>query len=315
MSLLEAIAELHVIPYMDVLAWVVMAAFIAGVAADYRDNLLAARRLTAGAWWLFAVFWFVLIQHFAFVHRSVVQTVLILIAVPACLYVGWLVFAGRDSLLTLSRAVALMTVIYLPFETSELARGLLIEAVAFQTATVIDALSLADGMEYMQDPDEGSTLMNTFWFPETGRASRVVFECTGIGAMSIFGGLIAAVNAPLRRKAVGIALSISIIWVLNIGRNVFIALANGYQWFAYSWLEGPIMALFGLTDPARVSFFVADRVLAQLLAVVALAGLAWFIARWVPELLDIAEELLSIVGIDVELHHPSVDRTDTDPAD
>lgn len=301
-----SLTEMSVLPYTDVLAWVVMAVFVAGVLADWKERRVLARQFTAGAWGLFALFWFLLIQHFAFIHRSAVQTALILFAVPACLYVGWRVLQGRDSLLVLSRAVAFMCIIYLPFETSELARGFLIEAVAWQTATVIDFFEFGEGMEYIEDPAEDSTLMNTFWFPETGRASRVVFECTGIGAISIFGGLIAAVKAPLKRKALGLVVSISIIWVLNIIRNVFIALANGYQWFAQAWLEGPVMLLFGLTDPARVSFFVADRILAQLLAVFALIGIAWLVSRWVPELLDIAEELLYLLtGKEVELRPPA----------
>nr|WP_254663413.1 hypothetical protein [Haladaptatus sp. W1] len=40
----------------------------------------------------------------------------------------------------------------------------------------------------------------------------LVLACTGIGSMSIFGGLIAAVRAPLRRKLRGFTLAIVIIW-------------------------------------------------------------------------------------------------------
>lgn len=313
-SPIGAIAELSVLPYTDVLVWVVMAFFVAGVLATRYDRTRLARRLTAAAWGLFAVFWLLMIQFFAFVHRSAVETVLVVFAVPACLYVGWQLLGGRDSLLTLSRAVAFMTLIYLPFQTSALARGFLIETVAAQTAVAIDVLGIGSGIEFIEDPEAGSTLMNTFWFPETGQASRIVFACTGIGAMAIFGGLIAAVEAPIRRKIAGTAVSISIIWVMNLGRNVFITLANGYQWFDIPWLEGPIMFMFGISDPSRVSFFVADRVLAQLLAVFALVWLAWFVSRWVPELLDIGEELLSVLfGREVRLRPPEAAPDGGDP--
>ena len=301
----QSLAEITVLPYTDVLAWVVMAVFVAGVVADRRGRRSLALRLTATGWGLFAVFWFLLIQHFAFVHRSAIQTALVVVAVPACLYVGWRLRKGRTSLLTLSRAIAFMTIIYLPFETSAVARGMLIETVAFQTSVAIDLLGLGEGIQFIEDPDPDSTLMNTFFFPDTGRASRVVFECTGIGAIAIFGGLIAAVDAPRRKKLLAATVSIAIIWVLNIGRNVFIAVANGYQWFAVSWLESPVMFLFGLSDPARVSFFVADRILAQGLAVFALVGIAFFVSRWVPELLDIGEELLAVLlGREVTLRAP-----------
>lgn len=301
----QSLTEFSVLPYTDVLAWIVMAVFVAGVIADRRGNVDLAMQITAGGWGLFSIFWFLLIHQFAIIHRSAIQTILVVFAVPACLYVGWRLLKGRESLLTLSRAIAFMTILYLPFETSVFARELLIETVAYQTSIAIDLLGLGEGIELIEDPAAGSTLVNTFWFPETRQASRIVFACTGIGAMSIFGGLIAAVDAPRRKKLIAAAVSIGIIWVLNIGRNVFIAIANGYQWFAISWLETPVMFLFGLSEPSRVSFFVADRILSQGLAIFALVGIAFLVARWVPELLDIGEELLSVLlGRDVRLRPP-----------
>ena len=302
----QSLTELSVLPVTNVLAWVVVGVFLLGVLADRRERRDLARRVTAGAWALFAVFWLLLIHQFAVVHRSIVETVLVAAAVPLCLYVGRTLLAGRESLLVLSRAVALMGLIYLPFQTSTPVRGFLIETVARQTTWLLDAAGLADGMELIEDPTEGSTLRNTFWFPETERASRVIFACTGIGSLAIFGGLIGAVRAPPRRKAVALAVSLSIIWVLNIVRNAFIAAANGYAWFDHPALEGPVMAAFGLSDPSLVSFYFADRVLSQSLALVALVGIAWLVSRWVPQLLGIAEDLLYLVtGDEVRLRPPS----------
>jgi len=312
----QSLTEFSVLPYTDVLAWVVMAVFVAGVVADRRGRRELALQVTAGAWGLFAVFWFLLIHHFALIHRSAIEAALVVFAVPACLYVGWKLLNGRESLLTLSRAIAFMTIIYLPFETSYFARQALIETVATQTSTVIDLLGFGGKVQFIQDPTGETTFMNTFWFPETGQASRIVFACTGIGAMAIFGGLIAAVDAPRRKKVTATVVSVGIIWVLNVGRNAFIAIANGYQWFAIPWLEGPVMFLFGLSDPTRVSFFVADRILSQGLAVFALVGIAFFVSRWVPELLDIGEELLSVLlGRDVHLRAPETapDGGEPDP--
>ncbi|MFQ3319405.1 MAG: archaeosortase A (PGF-CTERM-specific) [Natronomonas sp.] len=301
-----SVTETSVLPVTDVLAWVVVAAFLGGMVAEWQGRRGLARTALAGAWGLFAVFWLLLIQYYAFIHRSIVETVLVAVAVPACLYVGWLLYQGRDSLFVLSRAVAFMGLIYLPFETSVIARTFLIETVARQTALVINWLGLADGMVLVEDPAADSMLLNTFWFPEAGRGSSIVFACTGIGSMAIFGGLITAVKAPLRRKAVGLVISISIIWVLNIARNAFIAVANGYQWFAHPALRGPVMTAFGLTDPARVSFFVADRIISQFLALFALVAIAWLVSRWLPELLDIAEELLYLLtGNEVRLRPPN----------
>ncbi len=304
MSFLSSFAELSVRPAADVFVWVVMAVFLVGVVADRLDREELAVRATTVAWGLFAVFWLLMLQFFVFVHRSIVQSALVVLAVPACLYVGYRLWNGRESLLLLSRAVAFAGLIYLPFTTSAVAQGILIETVARQTAIGIEWLGYADGARLIEDPTGETALLNTFWFPETDRASRIVFACTGIGSMAIFGGLISAVKAPLRRKLLALAVAIGIIWVLNIARNVFIAIANGYQWFAHPALEGPVMIAFGLSDPARVSFFLADRLIAQGLALFALVGIALLIARWLPEILDVGEELLSLLaGEEVSLRN------------
>jgi len=54
----QSLAEMRVLPYTDVLAWIVMAVFVAGVVADRRGRTDLALKLTAGAWGLFAAFWF-----------------------------------------------------------------------------------------------------------------------------------------------------------------------------------------------------------------------------------------------------------------
>jgi len=302
----QSLTEVSVLPVTDVLAWLVVAVFFAGVLADQLDRRERARQLTVAAWGLFAVFWLLLIHQFAFIHRSIIQTVLVVVAVPMCLYVGWTLLQGRESLLVLSRAVALMGLIYLPFQTASPVRAFLIETVARQTVWLLEAVGLGEGMRLVQDPAPGSSLLNTFFFPASGRSSQIVFACTGIGSLAIFGGLIGAVRAPLRRKSVALAVSLSVIWVLNVARNAFIAAANGYQWFDHAALEDPVMAAFGLSDPGRVSFFLADRVISQGLALFALVGIAWLVSRWLPELLDIAEDLLYLVtGDEVRLRPPA----------
>ncbi len=126
----------------DVLAWVVIGAFVLGAALeltarreDAADGSLAAvvgagrrrleyaRRVSTGAWALFALFWLLLFPHFAFVHKSYVEGVLALIAVPASLYAGYLLWQGRDTLFLLSRSTAIMGLIYLPSRRSRPSRS------------------------------------------------------------------------------------------------------------------------------------------------------------------------------------------------
>lgn len=275
-------------PITDVLAWMVIGVFLLGIAADWYDRT-AARTVTTAAWALFSVFWLLMIPFFAFEHRSIIQAVLAAIAVPACAYVAVRLFAGRDSLLILSRAVGVMGLIYLPFSVIAVFHDSLIEIVASQTHTGLQLL----GSTPTFGTDE-TGLRNTFAFTldsDQQYATRIVFACTGIGSMAIFGGLIAAVRAPLKRRLAALVVALSTIWVLNIVRNVFIAYSTGHQLFAQEFLAGPVMWAFGLENPIRVSFFVADRVLSQGLAVVALLAIAWIVVKLLPELSVIVEDI------------------------
>jgi archaeosortase A len=279
----------------DPLLWVVVAAFLGASAAEWHDRTLG-RRAMVGAWVLFAAFWLLMIPFFAFEHRSVIQTVLVAVGVPVCLAVGYHLSRGRETLLVLSRAVTIALAIYIPFETIAPLHDGLIEIVAVQTEWGLATL----GAEYEFVTDDRG-LQSLFVFPGTETATgeaystRIVFACTGIGSMAIFGGLTAAVRASPRRRLAALGLSLAAIWVLNIARNVFIAYSSGEQLFSHEALAGPVMAAFGLTDPVRVSFFIADRIISQGLAVLVLLALFWVVLKLLPELVVIVEDLLYLL--------------------
>lgn len=282
----------------DVLAWVVVTMFVVAAVLE-RYNRRTARAVGAGGWLLFAVFWLLLFPKFAFEMRSFLEGALSLLAVPACLYAGYLLYAGRDSLFILSRAVAVMGVIYMPFEMIGVFRQFLVETVTAQTQAGIHLLGYRPELTTGPNGHESLfvfTAANGHLFK-----THIVLACTGIGSMAIFGGLIGAVRAPLRRKLKALTISISLIWILNIVRNVFIAVAFGDQWFQI--LVGPIMAVTGYSQPGLVSFFIADRVIAQSLSVVALAVVAWLVVRELPELVTVVEDVAYILtGNEYDLH-------------
>ena len=282
----------------DLLGWFVVAVFAAGVLLIDRDEDLA-RRLTAGAWVLFGVFWLQLFPHFAFVQKSYIEGVLTLVAAPACVYTAKLLYEGRDSLFVLSRAVPVMGVIYLLFETipSFTVAGLSIPAprqVAIETVTAQTGMLMnLMGYHPMLVPGDRGYL-NTFQYTHTDLTIQVhiVLACTGLGSMVIFAGLAAAVDAPLGRKLKASAVSIPVIYLLNLLRTTFINVAYGYQMM--QWFEGPVMFLFGSSDPYAVSYFLSDRVVSQGLSVVALVGITYLTVQYLPEVLTVVEDLLYI---------------------
>ncbi|WP_267642848.1 archaeosortase A [Haloarchaeobius amylolyticus] len=269
----------------DLLAWVVIAAFLVGAVADRFDRRVATYWL-AGTWVLFGVFWLAVFPHFAFEVRSFVEGGLALFAVPASIYTGYLLLQGRERLVTLSKAVGVMGLIYHPTQAIPFVRRALIEEVARETLWGIQLLGY--NPEFTTGPEYG--YLNMFVFSEF--STYIVYACTGIGSMAIFAGLIVAVEAPLRRKLQSFALAIGVIWVLNFVRNVFVAIAAGKGWFT----QGPILwlATTAGVPENHTSFWFAHSVLSQTLSVFALVGITWAVVHVLPELLGVLEEVLFV---------------------
>jgi archaeosortase A (PGF-CTERM-specific) len=296
------------------LAWVVVVGFIFTTVASYRSRALA-RRVGVLAWLLFALFWLVQTPHFLLVQKSAIEGVGSLVAVPVALYVAWLLYGGRDSLLVLSRAIAVMGLVFLPFETVDPLRGWLVETVTAQTEFLMTvagtdprvvsgaevcATYAADGSCLTHYPDYRSTFVAQTTNPYTGNPYVVTYTiliaCTGVGSMAIFAGLVAAVRAPRRRKLAALAVSLPVVYVLNLVRNVFIGLSFGEMRLQFA--PELVAGVFGFSltqDPALVSYYLADRVLAQSGSVLALVAITYLVVRVLPETLMVVEDLLYVV--------------------
>ncbi|MFB6220958.1 MAG: archaeosortase A [Halolamina sp.] len=311
--------------FTDALAWVVILAFASGAVLETLSrrtdrnapagsvlSAIGARRhyrryarvATTAAWGLFSAFWLVLFPHFAFTQKSYVEGVLAFIAVPACLYAGYLLWNGRDSLFLLSRSTAIMGLIYLPFETIPAfslggtripsPREVLIETVAAQTGFMMRLFG--SNPEFITGP---SGYENTYEFvAASGQTLQfsVVLACTGLGSIAIFAGLIGAVRAPLRRKLRALGVAVPVIYGLNLLRTTFIGVTFGEQ-LLHIYPEA-VLFVFGGSDEYLVSWFISDRIVSQLLAVVALVGVTYLVVRELPEILTIIEDVLYMVTND-----------------
>lgn len=288
-----------VLTITDPLAWVVVALFGVGALAEGRRPG-AARYVAGGAWGLFAVFWLLLVPHFFVARNSVVEALLALVAAPACVYAAYLIVGGRDSLFVLTRAVAVMGLLYLPAETVPFVRQVLVEHVADQTERTMNLLGYHperrpigpgrpayagyDAAFYFptEDPDHGGIVYN------------IVLACTALGSKAVFAGCIAAVRAPWRRKLGALAVALPVIYALNVVRTTFIGLAFGHQWFDGRYAPY-LMRLFGESDRYMVSHVVAEGLVSQTLSVLALVVVAWFVVRILPELLVVVDDVAFVL--------------------
>lgn len=277
----------------DPLAWIAIAAFLLAIALDVAGFRHRAVHVATVAWVTFSVFWLAMFPYYYLDFQSPIYTIGSLAAVPLCLLTAYHLATGRDSLLLLTRAVGLMGIVYLPFMLYEPFERHLIEIVTIQSHYGMELVGYSPGIE------EG---MNGYQsrFAFDGYSTYIVLACTGIGSMAIFSGLIAATSAPIRRKLLAIGLSVAIIWVLNIIRNVFVGLAAPLGWFDYPALHSLTALLAG--EGMRTSFFVSHHLLAQSGAVIALVAIALLVIKLVPEVLAVLEEAVFVVtGSEIDL--------------
>jgi archaeosortase A (PGF-CTERM-specific) len=297
--------------YSTPLGWMAIGLFLFGAILEYYDREYA-RPAVALAWGIFGVFWLSLVHHFIFVQRSIVEGLGSLLAIPLAIYIGALLWRGRDSLFVLSRAIAIMGVVYFSAVSVPAVNQLLIESVTRQTEFLMQLLGyspqVVDGTT-LTYPD-GSTVniakksnpfRSTFVFDtsDIGYMEQpvltytIVMACTGIGSMAIFIGLILAVRAPAERKLRALAVSIPVIYVLNLFRNVFIGITFGNQ--MTNFFPDVVMAVFSLESQWQVSYIISDRIVAQGLSVVALVVITWLVVRELPEVLSIIEDVLYVL--------------------
>jgi archaeosortase A (PGF-CTERM-specific) len=191
--------------------------------------------------------------------------------------------------------------VYVPGIESIPPRRWLVETVAGQTAALMSLVgfdpTLVDGLSHNGFPitEKNYPDRSTFVFEGNTAPIRytIVIACTGIGSMSIIAGGVLAVSAPLKRKAKALAIALPIIYVLNLFRNVFIAVMFGHQ--KMQFFVEPLMGLLGTDDPQYVSYFLADRMLAQFGSVFAMIFITWLVVKTLPEILVIVEDLLYLL--------------------
>ena len=184
-----------------------------------------------------------------------------------------------------------MGIVYLPFETIEPLGIFLINIVTQHVYLTI----LGTGFDVILTDGPVVGHKSGLLFSRVGHdyLTHIVLACTGIGTITIFLGLITSLSIPLSRKAIACIVTTSLIYILNILRNAFIAISFGEQWF--HWFVPSVLLITGYDDPRLVSFFIADRVLSQSLTVLVVGALLLISIRIVPEIIDLLEELLYLL--------------------
>lgn len=137
-------------------------------------------------------------------------------------------------------------------------RKFLIEIVANHVYII---LSSWYAVELSTGPIYGYMSELTFVSVDPTLITYIDIACTGIGSIALVYGIISVFDSTLTKKFIGYIVSFFIIYILNIARNVFIAVAFIEQWFSYGSVSN---ILFSSPNNSELtSFIIAETVISQ----------------------------------------------------
>lgn len=241
----------------------------------------AARAVAMAGWTTFALFWTYTAVDYLTTSRTFLG-IIGLVTVSLSAYTVTLVARRADAGSRLTVAFAVMGLLFLPFEFVEPIHRAVLGGVAAHTAW---GLSLVGFDPIIGYGPQGYP--NVVYFsglpPRYGVA--IVSACSGISAISLFAGLVAATRAPTKRRlafAVGIGV---FVYLLNVVRAMFVAGALGGAWFGFA--TSVTASLYRVTDPRLASYYVAEYLVSQVLIVVVLLWVYVRLSSMLPELQDL----------------------------
>lgn len=256
-----------------------------------------SRNLTVVSFIYFSLFWVSLFPYYVFETRSIVYGVLIGLGVPFVLYIAYQYYQDPDAYNTMESivtAIFIASILYAPFEFYEPLKQASIEFVSYQSYQVIQVLGIESNLTIGPNGYRSS-----FSFPQqdgTTIQSYVEPACTGIGSMSILVALVSITKSKISTKLVLSTVFVVFIHILNIGRNVLIAVGYGKQLFQ---IQPELLAgLLGYQSTQMVSFFIADKIISQLLSAIVLIILIYSLTILIPsfkqQLIDFTDEWISV---------------------
>ncbi|MDY6865222.1 MAG: archaeosortase A [Halobacteriota archaeon] len=221
-------------------------------------------------WTFFSIYWFGTVAHYIEID-DYFNVVLVCLMAIFCLMIGYhfLTYKGerRDTLITLTRATALICLIYFPFAIIGSLNEGIITVTAILTNMLLNLISV------------GTQVAPPIIF--LGNLSiRIILACTAIESIALFSGVILSVKAPRDRKFWAFMVSVPVIYLMNLLRNVIVTTAYVNSWFG---------------TPAH-SFHIAHNVLAKIGSMIILIVIAYAVFTVLPEVLDLIEETWTLLS-------------------
>lgn len=233
------------------------------------------RMIGAVGWSIFSIHW--LQQPFHYIAIEDYVNVALTVAMSAfCILIAYTMYGEHtrkyipmkqqiDITYMATNAIAIGSVFYFPFAEIPALKEWLIGTV---TNNIMWTLSMLGISAYKAGN------MITY----NGHTVEIILGCTAIESIALFMGLIASVNAPMKKLLAAFMVSVPVIYILNILRDVFVVVAYGEMWF------GPN------------SFEIAHHMIAKAGSGVALFVIAYMVMRILPEILELIDGLWNMTA-------------------
>jgi len=244
-----------------------------------RDNKLKFTIAGLG-WAFFSVHWALQWQHYAELG-DYVNVFITIIAAMLCVFIGYVLIVKDKRHLRDINGISTTSAIFMA--TTAAAIG----GISYFTFSEIQTLntwiiSTVTDQTIWLGSTFGVMITRLDWnlISVNGREVEIILACTAIESIALFIGIIASVNAPIKRLATAFLVSVPVIYSLNLIRNVFVIDAYG-------------MTRFG--DP-ETSFYIAHTVIAKIGSLFALFIIAYAVLKILPEIIDMIDGVLNLIG-------------------
>lgn len=237
------------------------------------------------AWMLYGVYW--LTQPYKFLYLGdYFNVVLILLGAFFCFGIAYFSYKAYsekkndDSLITATRVAALSGLYYFLFAEIEPLNLWLRSIVTDQTMLLLNILSIP------------AIKLDPIHIYLHSQIVEIILACTAIESMALFAGLTLCVNAPPRNRVLAFLISVPVVYILNLFRNVFVILAYGYEWFG----------------SAEQSFYIAHHVISKFASLAALILIAYYVFKILPELLEFISNIIDMFAVELKGGKNGVNR-------
>ncbi|MDI9616476.1 MAG: archaeosortase A [Methanothrix sp.] len=220
--------------------------------------------ISGSGWLLLGAYWLMEAWHYTSI-KDYFNVMVVVGAAAISFSFCWRILSGgmSDTAEWISMAAAICGLLYFPFAEVQSLSEILIRCTTLLTFWLLAGLNVPVSMESWN------------LLALNGRSVEIVLACTAIESIALFAGVILSVRAPRARRLGAVILSTATIYTLNIGRNAFVLLAYGEEWFGQD------------------SFYLAHNVIAKVGSTLALLLIAYIVFAILPELLVLIDDLFA----------------------